>query len=472
MTHSRPDEPERAIKVRGDAGAPMIDRLRTELNRSLFVPPPPDAFRFRGREGAAVLVAFLLLAGGLELLRAGPADAVGSLFAEDGPVYLGGALSHGFWDSVTSTYAEYLVVIPRLLGEVGAAVPLRYAPEAMNLGSLLIVGLSGVAVWFGSAGLVRSAPLRALLVLLLLLSPTSGLETVVSPTNTPWYTSFAVFWLLLWRPETGWGAGLGAAMIFLSGLSTPAAFFFLPLAVLRAVAIENRRDALVAGSFFLSLAIQLPATALSGEQYSDHSWTANLLTTFLQRVVEGAVLGLELGGEAWVQFGWPLLIAICLGLAGFLLWLWLRARSGRLFAAIAVATAVAMFFASGYQRSLGPQMVWLTGTYDTLGGRYAMIPGLLLAGAAIVLADAQLRSRPERRWPAVATAAVLAVAMVTSFGGDAGRQMPSWSQSLRTAAAECRTRGLEAATVRISPKGWTMSIPCERLESEYPPRRA
>ena len=445
---------------------PMIERLRTELNRSLFVPAPEDAFRFRGREGVVVLVAFLFLAASLELLRAGPTESIKALFAEDGPVYLGGALSHGFFDSVTSTYAEYLVVIPRLLGEAGAVVPIRYAPEAMNLGSLLIVGLSAVAVWFGSEGLVRSAYLRALLVVLLLLSPTSGLETVVSPTNTPWYTSFAVFWLLLWRPASGWGAGLGSAMIFLSGLSSPVAFFFVPLAVLRAVAIENRRDALVVGSYFVSLAVQLPVTALSSENYSQPSWTTNILTTFLQRVVEGAVLGLELGGEAWAEWGWPFLVAICIGFAAFLLWLGLRASSGRLFALLAVATAVVMFLASGYQRSLGALMVWGADGYNTLGGRYAMIPGLLLASAAIVLADSHLRAPRARAWPAVAVGVVLAVAMVTSFGGDAGRQMPSWKESVREGAAECRTKGLEAATVLISPEGWSMGVPCDQLESE------
>lgn len=450
----------------GGRSRAVIERLRAGLNRSLFIPPPADTLRFRGWEGVGVLAAFLLLAASFELLRAGPTESVKALFAEDGPVYLGGALEHGFFDSATSTYAEYLVLIPRLLGEMGTLPPLRYAPEAMNLGAILIVGLSAVAVWFGSAGLVRSTLLRALLIVLVLLSPTSGLETVVSPTNTPWFTSFAVFWLLLWRPATSWGAGLGALMILVSGLSSPVFFFFVPLAVLRAIAIEDRRDALVVGSFFLALAIQLPITVLSKENVTEPTWTMNVLITFLQRVVSGAALGLELSGEAWVRWGWPFLIAISLAVAVFLVWCGLRASSGRLFAFVAVATASVMFLASGYQRALGDVMVWPTGTYNMLGGRYSMIPGLLLASAAIVLVDSQLRARQARAWPALATGAVLVLAMVTSFGGDANRDMPSWARSVRDGATECRTQHLQGATFSITPEGWSMTIPCALLERE------
>src|SRR3954469_17177802 len=240
--------------------------LRDGLNRSLFPPAPDDALRFRGGEAVVGSFTFLALAAVLQFLRAGPTESTKALFAEDGPVYLGGALTHGFFDSLTSPYAEYLVVIPRLIGEVATIPPLRYAPETMNVGAVLIVAVSGLAVWVASAGLIRSVYLRVLLVALVLIPPTSGLETVVSATTVAWHTSFAVFWLLLWRPEADWSAGLGALLILATGLSSPTVFFFVPLAVLRTIAIRNRRDAFLAGAFALALAVQLPVTALSSEQ--------------------------------------------------------------------------------------------------------------------------------------------------------------------------------------------------------------
>lgn len=452
--------------MRGGEGS-AIRRLRAELDRSLFPSAPSERLRVSGWEAIVLVAGFLALAAALQFFRAGPTASSKALFAEDGPVYLGGALTHGFFDSLVTPYAEYLVVLPRLLGEVATIGPLRSAPETMNIGAVLLVGASGLAVWVASAGLVRNGYLRALLVALVLVPPAGGLETVVSATNVAWYTSFAVFWLLLWRPEADWSAGLGALLILATGLSSPTIFFFAPLAVLRAVALRDRRDALLVGAFGVAFAIQVPVTALSSEQVSESLWTGNILTVFLQRVVNGSALGLELGGEAWAAWGWPFLVAISVAVAAALVALAVRATSGRLFALIAVVTAIVMFLASAYQRALGNVMVWPEGTFNTLGGRYAIIPALLVASATIVLVDSRSRSGGREIWPAVVLSAVMAVAMVTSFGGNAHREMPSWRASLEAGAAECRKHDIETATVFITPEGWTMTIPCERLESEY-----
>jgi hypothetical protein len=451
----------------GSRAGTALGRLRKVLDRSLFPQAPADALRFRGWEGVVVLLAFLALAAALQFLRAGPTESAKALFAEDGPVYLGGALTNGLFDSLTSPYAEYLVVLPRLIGELGTIPPLRYAPEMMNVSAALLVALSALAVWVSSAGLIRNAYLRVLLVALVLVPAASGLETVVSATNVAWYTGFAVFWLLLWRPAADWSAGLGALLILATGLSSPTIFFFVPLAALRAIAIRDRRDALIVGAFALALAIQLPVTAFGSEHVTDPEWTANIFTTFLQRIPLGVALGLELGGEAWEEWGWGALIVAGLAVAAALIALAARATSGRLFALIAVATGVVMFFGSSYTRGLGDEMTWPQNLVTAFGGRYAMIPVLLIASAAIVLADSCLRAPKPLRWPAIATAVVLLVATVTSFGGDANRDMPSWANSLREGAATCRSKGGTDATVFITPEGWTMGVPCERLESEY-----
>ena len=96
----------------------------------------------------------------------------------------------------------------------------------MNLTTVLMVALSGLAVWFATAGQIHSPYLRALLVALMVLCPVSSIEAVASPTNVAWYTAFAVFWLLFWRPVTTWGACLGGLLILATGLSTPVTLFF------------------------------------------------------------------------------------------------------------------------------------------------------------------------------------------------------------------------------------------------------
>lgn len=442
-----------------------IRRLRDDLDRWIFLPSPPDTVRFRGWEGGVVLVSFLVLAAVLQLLRLGPSSALNSLWAEDGPVFLTAALTHDFFSALFAPHAEYLVVMPRLIAEIGAVVPLHDAPLAMNLATVIVVALSGVAVWFASAGHIHNAYLRALLVALMVLCPVSSIETVATPTNVAWYMTFAVFWLLLWRPATRWGAGLSALLILATGLSTPATFFFAPIAVMRAIAIRDRRDALIVGAFALPMAIQIPVVALSDEQMPGSVWTGKIITTFLQRIVDGSVLGLELGGSTWADWGWPFLIAISAAVTACLVVLALRASSNRLFAAIAVATSVVMFLASGYTRALGDAMVWPADAYNTLGTRYAVVPALLLISAALALIDSRGRSSRARPVLAIVATVVLLLPLVTSFDvrGTIGRGGPPWDQSLRAATAKCEAKDLAEVPVFISPEGWTMNVSCGRL---------
>lgn len=447
-------------------------RLERDLNRSLFPPSPESTWKGNRWETALVVVGFLVLAVVLQLFRVGPSEATSTVWAEDGPFFLAGAVNEGFFDMLTSTYAGYLVVAQRLIGELGALVPLGDASVAIALGGCAVVAASGLAVWVGSAGHISSPALRGLLTALTVLCPVASLEAVASGTYVSWYMTFAVFWLLLWRPRSDWGAILGGLFIFIAGLSGPGTFFFVPLALLRAVAIRDRRDGILVGAFALAFAIQLPATLLSDEHVSDPAWTKNIATAYLQRVLDGAVLGEELGGRAWGRFGWPFLAALALAFTGLIAWLAARATSGRLLAAIAILTSGAMFVLSAYQRALGTALMWPEGAWLGVGGRYAIVPALLLVSALLVLVDGRLRSSAKGwrdLWLPVGAAAVLALALVTSFWvGDRNiRGSVDWDASLRAAAAECRKKDLPLVAVYTSPPGVTAPLYCEKVEGAF-----
>lgn len=440
-----------------------VQGLRENLQRSLFPEPPPARRPLSRLEEGFLVLAFLVLAAALQLLRQDPAKLLDSLWAEDGPIFLGGAMSMGTFDAITTPYAGYLVVVQRLVGEIGHLVPLWDAPAVMNVAATLVVGITGIVVWVASAGHIRSHYLRALLVVLTLLSPVAGVESVASGTYLAWFMTFGAFWLLFWRPATIWSACLGGVFILLTGLSSPALIFFTPIALLRALAIRDRRDLPILGGFGLAVAIQLPVTMLSEGPPADSRWEPEMVTVFLQRVVDGSVLGLELGSEAWKSWGWTFLIGLTVMVALYLAVLAYRARSGRLFLLVAVATSVGMFTASLYERGITLTLLWPVGMENFLGARYAIVPCLLLISAVLVLLDRLVGQSRIWRGAAVATAAVLLLALVTSFQ-TAERRGPPWDDALRAAAAECRRGSPEVGIVYVTPEGMTMGIPCPQLE--------
>lgn len=443
--------------------------MRQTIRRWLFLTPPAE--RRRAGRGELVLlgVSLVALAAVLQLVRIGLENAVDSLWAEDGPILLQGAFERGTLDALFTPYAGYLILVPRLIGEFGAAVPLRDAAAAVTIASALVVAVCGLVVWVAAAGHVRNPYLRGALVALTVLSPVASLESIAAGSYVLWYMLFASFWVLLWTPRTSAGAVLGGLFLLVTGLSTPGLWFFAPVAALRLLAATDRRDLAILAGYAIGAAVQVPVLASNSETAVDPQWTADIWTGYLQRVLDAGLLGESLGGVAWEQFGWALLIALLV--AALVALAFVVARSSaqvRAFTALAVVTSVLMFVASVYQRAVGSQMMWPDDIHFGNAGRYTIVPALLLASAALVAIDRWPRPLPGPRqlpWAGLAALAVAAVAIGSSFyvADTAVRGTPRWPDALDAAAADCRSEDVEDAAVAISPPGFGLYVSCERL---------
>lgn len=444
-----------------------ISRLRQSLDSSLFKVAPEQGRGLTGAEGVIVLAGLLLLATILQLVRIGPGIALNSLWAEDGPIYLQGAIQHGIWTDLWTTYAGYLVFVPRLIGRAGHLVPLRDAAAVISILSALVVSLSGFVVWIASAAHIRNPYLRGTLVTLAILAPTAALESVGTAAYVPWFMLIPVFWLLIWRPRTTRGAVFGGLFILITSLSTPGMWFFTPLAALRALAIRDRRDGILVGSWALGSAIQIPAYLLQNEKQVAPLWSHDIWTAYLQRVLDSAAFGERVGGKAWEVLGWPLLIALLvLAIAALYLGLRRADASARWLALLAVPTSVVMFIVSAYQRAVGTQMAWTGDVHLGAGSRYTIVPALLLVSVALVLVEgAARRNRALGRWLIGGAVTVLLVGMAISFDvhDSASRGTPSWRDSLDMAAAECKSPGTPYASVAISPPPFSLLVPCDEV---------
>jgi hypothetical protein len=459
-----------ALRDRAEEGRRLLDRY-------LFTEPavaPDGPARW---EKAGLALALLALAVVLQLARIGWTASLNSLWAEDGPIFLQDALAKGFFDSLGTEYSGYLVLVPRLIGELATLVPLESAAAAVSILSALLIALSGFAVWHAAAGHIPDPLLRGALVAATVLTPVGGLESIDSASYVSWYMLFAVFWILLWRPRTLSGAAWGGLLVAPTVLSNPGAWFLLPLAALRAAAIRDRRDATIVGAYFAASAVQLVAMLRSSYEAVEPLWSGDIWTVLLQRVVDGAVFGLRLGGEAWDLLGWPFLLALtaCVVVA-FALGLRRGDGRGRAFALIALPTALGMFVLSVYQRAAGTPMLWPEGFHSGAGGRYAIVPVLLVLSAAMVIL---CRRRPpagaREAWPRLALTALVLVSVAVSYpaGDTAVRGAPTWDDAIDDAAAACTGEGLLSAAAPTSPPGFQMSLPCSELptDSTGPPQR-
>jgi hypothetical protein len=301
------------------------------------------------------------------------------------------------------------------------------------------------------------------------LSPVASLESIADGSYVLWYMLFASFWVLLWTPRTTAGAVLGGLFVLATGLSTPGLWFFAPVAGLRLLAAADRRDVAILAGYAIGAVAQVPVLASNSENAVDPQWTNDIWTSYLQRVLDAGVFGERLGGIGWEQLGWALLaVLVVAALTGLVLVA--RRSSGpvRAFTAIAVGTSLLMFVASVYQRAVGAQVMWPADTYFGNAGRYAIVPALLLASAALVAIDRWPRPLPGPRhlpWAGLAAVALAALAIGSSFhvADPAVRGTPHWSEAIDTAVADCRDEDTETAPVMISPPGYALFVNCQTL---------
>jgi hypothetical protein len=366
-----------------------------------------------------------------------------------------------------------VVVVPRVVGEVGAGVPLADGPAAMAIVSGLVVGVCGIVVWVAAGATIRNPWLRGTLAVLTVVAPTASLESVDSGTYVLWFMLFASFWVLLWRPRTTAGAVLGGLFVLLTALSTPEIWFFAPVALLRLIGLRDRRDALILGGWALGAAAQVPAYAFSHEPQIEPLWSHTIWTAFLQRVLDGAALGERAGGIAWDHLGWALLIFLLAFTAvGLAIGLRRAEARARWLAGLGILVGVVMFVVSVYQRAVGPQMAWPAGIHFGDAGRYTIVPALLLVSTALALVD-QLLRRPRDEWAvqlgpwlAGSVILVLMVGAVISFdvSGSAVRGTPHWHEALEGGARQCEeTPGLAEVAVPTSPPGYGLDVSCAEV---------
>jgi hypothetical protein len=424
----------------------------------LFPEPAEPAPRAGLARWALLLVQVAVVAlGGLVMLaRAGGRPAWDSVWAEDPGIYLPGALAHP-WHLLQS-YGGYLQLVPRLIGQLAALLPIRHASAAFAVGGALVASACGLFAYHASAGHISSRWLRVLLGLSVVLLPVAQLEIADNGVNSIWYLLYALFWAAVWRPRTRTGATVAAIVAFAAAASTSLALLYAPLFAARAIVVPRRlREPAATAGWALGCLLQVLAILTSNVSRLKPHNPVNAVLFYAHDVLLPA-LGWHLSWRLRDAVGLTGATALAGGFIVVVLVFVLatQARPARVFVVAAVATGLLFTaFTSAFAWGGPGQRVTISVEH---GARYSTVPILLLDAALIVAADAYARRwwpRPRAIAAVVALIAVLAVGWATDFRYPVRRlsgPATDWVLTADRWLRYCQHR--PAGTVTVSFRDW------------------
>jgi hypothetical protein len=348
-----------------------------------------------------------------------PVPAWDTIYGEDLSVFLVQALQRPW--PVLVPYAGYVQLVPRLIAQFVVYLPLRDAAAGFAIGGALVTTGCALFIFHASAGHVRSAVLRVVLALAVVLLPVAPLEIADSGVNTPWYLLFALFWAVLWRPRTRAGMAGAAAVGFFTAASTTMSVVFAPLLLARVIAFPRLREQAVTAGWAAGCLLQLPFVVInlaSIHSRAGHPASPGLMLAFYGHDVVLPALGWHLAWRlqsAAGRNGATLIIGAIL--AVFFLWALITQRGrARVFV---VASLMTGFLFTAFGATLSGNLTVLRVTEDAEhGSRYTTLPIFLIVAAAIVAVDSFIRHRQVRLQTVAAVTAlvgVLSVGWVTDF---------------------------------------------------------
>lgn len=420
---------------------------------------------------AAVCAAVIVL-----LYRVARVPAWDSMYAEDYGIYLVQALRHPW--HIFTPYNGYLQLVPRLTGQLASLLPLTAAAAVFAGTGAFIAAACALFVYQASAGYIRSRALRATLAASLVLLPVAPLEVVGNGVNSPWYIVAALFWAVLWRPQTPASMTVAATVSFAASSAIPLTIVYAPLLMIRAFALPRLREHAVTAGWLAGWVLQAPVIL---DSYVRHTQRLGA-TAPLGRTVAYYLHTVVLRAPGWHLSWWLESVAGQTGataivgvfLALVLGWAVVTQRSQvRLFVATAVLTGfVYTVFAAAITSYVVRETPFLGAVSFEPASRYSVVPIFLLDAAAIVSVDAFVADRtpaglaqvrPSVIFASAALACVLALGWITDYRYVTQRTTTGhWSPVAVSVLDACQ----HSRTGKVTLRAWgghKVHVPCSRI---------
>lgn len=364
--------------------------------------------------GWRVLMIALLLVGGTVIsLARTPVHVWNVLWAEDGPVFVAGALDQGA-AAIFQGYAGYLHLVARLGAAVAVLFPLEIVPIAVTIISAAITSAIACTCFLLIEQRISSVSLRLAAWVVCLALPIAGGEVANNLANLHWFLLIAAFLATVVRVERTSMIVVQSAVLFVAVTSDALALMLLPLVVTRIVLLRGRSRLIPEVAYIVGAVLQLTvviAQIVDGaarEVSAVRPTMDQLIDTYVYRVVLSGVFGttgpariIEIVGLALPGLVLAAVIATVIAAA-------CADRSRRvLIGALSIGSVAfsAVVFTVQWRGFVNvPLLEFFT------GARYAAVPTALLMLALIVSVDVGVG---RLRWPAArSTVAGLALVAV------------------------------------------------------------
>jgi hypothetical protein len=399
-------------------------RLRTVLG-ALFpasLPASPEAAGMAAGGRALRAVAQVVAVGiatVVLLLRVPGLPSWDTIYGEDYWEFLTQAIQQPW--HLFITYDGYWQFLPRLIAQLVTYLPLARASMGFAVAGALVAACCALFIYHASAGHIRSAWLRGLLAVALVLLPAAPMEIIDSGVNSIWYLLPALFWAVLWRPRSRTGMAAAAVVAFVAAASNILSLLFLPLLVVRVYVLRRPREHAVTAGWLAGSLAQVPfmisGSGSGGDARLDTHATAGQSLAFYGHDVLLTAFGWHLSW--WLRSlaglnGATLIMAVVLAVI-FGLMLVTQPGTRALVLAVLVIGFITVTFGITLNGHLLAQPLLET---QQPGNRYTILPIFLFASALIAGADYALRGRSGRGHrrpgrmsvrPALAVTALVAV---------------------------------------------------------------
>lgn len=450
----------------GDAGSRRGAALATASAEALFT---ARATRAVGARGALLAAGAVVLGTVVSLLRQPGAGALDTIWAEDGSIFLTEVVRDGPLSSLTTSYAGYHHLVPRLLALVAAVFPASAAATVLAIEAAVAVALVAVLVYRASAAHLPSTTSRLLVSAPVVLVPVAQGDVLNSIANFHWFGMYALFWLLIWTPDSRLERIVAVATVFLVAGSDILVMVFVPLALWRALRRPDGRGREAHGvalcvALALGIVIHVAGLVSGSSERELAPSPVRAVSGWILRAVPAPLVGERwLGGEITAR--WVALAGIAWLIVGTVVLIaYLSRRRGVLPATMAVHPKWTLAAAATFHSAALYMLPTVLSGVAT--PRYAVAPALLVVVALVALLQPDEANRRGTA-PLVALATLLAIVAAVNLRVDNARgDGPRWSDELDRARAQCTTSG-QAPDIPIPPLGaetpWLVDVPCDYL---------